>query len=89
MGAVYRAHDPRLGRIVAIKTLGERLLGDENARSRLLQEARTASRLDHAHICTIHEAGEANGLTYIVMECVEGRQLMDLARPARAFRPGQ
>ena len=82
MGVVYRAHDTQLGRIVAIKLLGERFLGDEDARARLLREARMASRLNHAHICTIHEVGETNGLTYIVMECVEGQPVNALARPA-------
>jgi len=82
MGVVYRAQDTRLGRVVAIKLLGEHSLGDEDARARLLREARTASRLNHAHICTIHEVGETDGQTYIVMECVEGRSLKDLARPA-------
>jgi eukaryotic-like serine/threonine-protein kinase len=82
MGVVYRAHDTRLERIVAIKLLGERFLGDETARARLIQEARTASQLNHAHICTIHEVGDMNGLTYIVMEYVDGRPLSDLARPA-------
>jgi eukaryotic-like serine/threonine-protein kinase len=82
MGVVYRAHDTRLERIVAIKLLGERFLGDETARARLIQEARTASQLNHAHICTIHEVGDMNGLTYIVMEYVDGPPLSDLARPA-------
>jgi serine/threonine protein kinase len=82
MGVVYRAHDTRLERIVAIKLLGERFLGDETARARLVQEARTASQLNHAHICTIHEVGDMNGLTYIVMEYLDGRPLSDLARPA-------
>jgi serine/threonine protein kinase len=81
MGVVYRAHDTRLGRVIAIKLLGERSLGDEDARAGLLREARMASRLNHAHICTIYEVGETDGLTYIVMECVEGSSLNDLARP--------
>jgi eukaryotic-like serine/threonine-protein kinase len=82
MGVVYRAYDTQLGRVVAIKLLGARFLGEETARIRLLHEARTASRLNHAHICTIHEVGEAANQTYIVMECVEGRPLNGLVRPA-------
>ncbi len=50
MGVVYRAQDTRLGRVVAIKLLGDRSLGDEDARAGLLREARTASRLNHAHM---------------------------------------
>jgi serine/threonine-protein kinase len=81
MGVVYKAEDINLGRTVAIKLLGERLKGEEAARAQLLREARTASRLNHAHICTIHEVGETTDQTYIVMECLEGRLLSALARP--------
>jgi len=79
MGVVYRAHDDRLDREVAVKVLLPEAAGDESARLRLLREARTASRLNHPHICTIHEVGEAGGQTYIVMEYLEGRPLRDLA----------
>lgn len=82
MGVVYSARDTRLERTVAIKTVGEELLGDERARTRLMQEARAASRLNHAHICTVYEVGDVAGLTYIVMEYVEGRPLNSLARPS-------
>ena len=56
MGAVYKAHDPTLQRTVAIKVLAKQ---DEDASARLLQEARAASALNHPHICTIYEVGEA------------------------------
>ena len=82
MGVVYRAHDTRLDRVVAIKLLGERFQGEEAARAQLLREARTASRLNHAHICTIHEVGQTKDQTYIVMEWVDGGPLSALARPA-------
>jgi len=82
MGVVYKAEDITLGRTVAIKLLGERLIGEESARAHLLREARTASRLNHAHICTVHEVGETADQTYIVMECLDGRLLSTLARPA-------
>jgi tetratricopeptide (TPR) repeat protein/predicted Ser/Thr protein kinase len=78
MGVVYRAHDERLGREVALKVVGERWLSDEKARARLLQEARTASALNHPHVCTIYEVAEAEGETYIVMEYVAGRPLSAL-----------
>ncbi len=48
--------------------MGEHFLGDETARVRLMQEARAAWQLNHAHICTIHEVGDVNGLTYIVID---------------------
>ncbi len=82
MGVVYSARDTNLERTVAIKTVGENFLGDDTARARLMQEARAASQLNHAHICTVHEVGDTDGLTYIVMEYVEGRPLNSLARPS-------
>ncbi|MBZ5625809.1 MAG: protein kinase [Acidobacteriia bacterium] len=78
MGIVYRALDTRLGRNVAIKVLNPRWQASESARCRLFQEARLASQLNHAHICTVHEIGEHDGLMYIVMELVEGRPLANL-----------
>jgi serine/threonine protein kinase len=78
MGVVYRAHDTSLERSVAIKVLGERMLGEPNARTRFLREAKTASALNHPNICTVHEVGEENGQAYIVMEHVEGRPLSDM-----------
>jgi eukaryotic-like serine/threonine-protein kinase len=76
MGVVYRAYDPRLQRPVAIKILDERW--GAGAGSRLLAEARAASALNHPHICTVHEAGEAGGRSFIVMELVDGRPLSEL-----------
>ncbi len=78
MGEVWRAHDTQLDRDVALKVLPADRFSDENARARLVREARTASRLNHPHICTIHEVGESDGQTYIAMELVEGRTLSSL-----------
>jgi tetratricopeptide (TPR) repeat protein len=75
MGVVYRAHDERLDREVALKVVGERWLTDDKARARLLQEARTASALNHPHVCTIYEVAESGGEAYIAMEYVAGRPL--------------
>ena len=81
MGVVYKAEDTKLGRMVAIKLLGEHFLGEKAEQQRLLHEARTASRLNHAHICTIHEVCEIDDQTYIVMEYLEGSVLSALAKP--------
>jgi len=81
MGEVYRAHDERLGRDVALKLLPAETLADAAARERLVREARTASSLSHPHICTIFEVGEAAGRTYVAMELVEGRPLSALIPP--------
>ena len=78
MGVVYRAHDTRLERTVAVKLIGEEIPADDTARQRLLSEARSASALNHPHVCTVHEVGEADGHIFIVMEYVEGRPLRDL-----------
>ena len=75
MGVVYRARDTRLNREVALKLLLPSAVDDDAAREQLLREARTASRLNHPHICTIHEVGEAGGRVFIAMEFVQGRPL--------------
>jgi serine/threonine protein kinase len=85
MGEVYQARDTRLDRTVAIKVLPPAMLADGTARARLLREARLASQLNHPHICTVHDVGEADGHVYIAMELVEGEPLS--ARRAGACRP--
>lgn len=68
MGQVYRAHDPRLDRTVAIKVLSPWMAADEGAVRRFVREARAASGLDHPHIATVHEVDTtAEGRPYIVM----------------------
>jgi predicted ATPase len=74
MGEVYRAFDTRLGREVAIKVLRQRAHLRPGALRRFEQEARAASALNHPHIVTVHDIGEA-GVPYIVMELIEGQSL--------------
>jgi len=81
MGEVYLAEDTRLLRKVAIKFLKAESVTDEQAKTRLLREAQAAARLDHPNICAIYEVGEAQGLSFIVMQYVEGETLA--ARMAR------
>ena len=80
MGEVYRARDEQLDRDVAIKVLPASSFEDPVARARLLQEARAAAALNHPHICTVHEVGEADGQTYIAMELVDGQPLSERLR---------
>jgi len=92
MGVVFKAEDLRLERMVALKFLPPGLMADPAARERFIHEARTASSLDHPHICTIHEIDEStDGGLYIVMACYKGETLKDrIARgdvaPAQALR---
>ncbi len=81
MGVVYLAHDERLQRDVALKVLPPETVADTTARARLLREARTASGLNHPHICTIHEVGEVSGFTFIAMEHLAGRPLSEVIPP--------
>lgn len=81
MGVVYLGKDPKIGRVVAIKTmaLSEEFSGDElvDARERFFREAETAGRLQHQNIVTIFDAGEEHDLAYIAMEFLKGRDLVD------------
>ncbi len=75
MGEVYRAHDTRLGRDVAIKVLPQHLSASPEARARFEREAKSVSRLNHPHICTLFDVGQHDGLDYLVMELIEGETL--------------
>ena len=84
-GAVYRARDPSLDRIVAIKMPRAGNLGGPEDRERFLREARSAAQLRHPAIVPVHEVGEYDGVPYIVSDFVDG---VTLADRLTAGRPG-
>jgi serine/threonine protein kinase len=75
MGEVYRGRDTRLDRPVALKVLPAALAADPRFRQRFDREARVISRLNHPQICTVYDIGEAQGVSFLVMELVEGETL--------------
>jgi len=80
MGVVYKAYDPMVGRMVALKTVRLTATGSErdDLVRRLHQEAQAAGRLEHPNVVTIYDAGEADGMFYITMQLVKGRTLAEL-----------
>jgi serine/threonine protein kinase len=87
MGTVYRAEDPQLQRVVALKI--PRFEGPERLREtaikRFLREARAAAQVRHPHVCPIHDVGEQDGIPYVVMEYVEGQSLADRLADGRRY----
>ena len=77
MGSLYLALDPAIDRLVALKVLR---VDSEEMRTRFLREARSAGRLQHAHIVTVHDVGEHDGQPFIAMEYVRGETLAELIR---------
>ena len=78
MGVVYKARDLRLDRFVCIKALRPEQLKDESRKQRFIQEAKSASSLNHPNIITIHEIDQADGTDFMVMEFVAGKTLQQL-----------
>ena len=77
MGEVYRARDSRLARTVAIKVLPEHLAEKPEARERFDREARAISSLSHPNICLLYDVGQQDGVSFLVMEYLEGETLAD------------
>jgi serine/threonine-protein kinase len=92
MGVVYKARDPLIERIVAIKTVNLAGLSRDEADSyeqRFYREAKSAGRLNHPNIVTIHDVGRSDGLAYIAMEFLEGRSLRQILDSGVVLAPGK
>lgn len=87
MGVVFRARDTRLDRIVALKRLPESLRDHPRAVELFLREARSAARLNHPNLVTIHDVDQEDGRYFITMEFLEGQPLAVLLRQRGRFRP--
>jgi serine/threonine protein kinase/WD40 repeat protein len=87
MGTVYKAEDPDLGRLVAIKVprVDRWRLDDSTGRQRFLREARAAAPIRHPHVCPIYSVGEHRAIPYVVMAFVEGQSLAERLAGNRRF----
>jgi serine/threonine protein kinase len=89
MGIVYLATELRLGRQVALKVIRAELAGDESFRARFRSESRTAASVEHPNVVTVFGAGERDGLLYVSMRFVPGRDLGRLVTADGALSPDQ
>jgi len=75
MGTVYKAYDPLLARVVAVKVISGQFSTQPDLRERFFREARAVARLDHPNIVTVYDLGEEDGLPYLAMQFLEGQDL--------------
>ena len=89
MGVVFEAENPRLGSVVALKVLPPELAADDLFRARFLQESRIAASLNHPNVIPIYDAGPCDGLLYIAMRYVAGRDLRAVLKAHEHISPAQ
>ncbi|HEX6854862.1 MAG TPA: protein kinase [Streptosporangiaceae bacterium] len=89
MAVVFRARDSRLGRRVALKILAPELARDDAFRQRFIRESRAAAAVDHPHIIPVFEAGESEGVLFIAMRYVVGRDVRSLLDANGPLPPGR
>src|SRR5580765_1527007 len=87
MGIVFRAFQPSLGRIVALKIVNPAIAGDRESMIRFIREARTGAAIDHPNVVPIYEIGDSDGLVYISMRYIEGRDLSALSHDEGPLHP--
>src|ERR1700752_5512405 len=75
MGMIFKAHDPILDRLVALKVISLEVEVTDELRARFFREAKACARLNHPNVVTVHDMGEDAGRLFIVMELLEGEEL--------------
>jgi len=80
MSIVFRAENPRLGNVIALKVLDPSLANDDIFRTRFLEESRIAASMNHPNVIPIHDMGSSDGLLYIAMRCVTGTDLRQMLK---------
>ena len=78
MGVVYKAHDTKLDRLVALKFLPQQIIVSTEDKARFLQEAKAASAVMHPNVCVIYDIAEHKGQQFIIMEYVDGKTLRQM-----------
>ena len=81
MGIIYKAHDPVLDRLVALKVISPEVEVTDELRTRFFREAQACAKLNHPNIVTVYDMGEHDGRLFIVMELLEGQELRRLVAP--------
>ncbi len=87
MSIVFRAENPRLGNVIALKVLDPALAGDDIFRTRFLEESRIAASMNHPNVIPIHDMGSSDGLLYIAMRCVSGTDLRQMLKKRGRLQP--
>ncbi len=87
MSIVFRAENPRLGNVIALKVLDPVLASDDIFRTRFLEESRIVASMNHPNVIPIHDMGSADGLLYIAMRCVTGTDLRQMLKKRGRLQP--
>jgi len=89
MAVVYRAHDERLNRRVALKVLAPGLAADAAFRTRFIRESRAAAAVDHPNVIPVYDAGDAGGCLFISMRYVQGGDVRSLLTDGKPLSPAR
>jgi Protein kinase domain len=87
MSTVYRAENPRLGNVIALKVMAPELASDNLFRARFLEESRIAAGLNHPNVIPVHDSGSSDGLLYIAMRYVTGTDLRQMLKKSGRLPP--